>query len=51
MTDIISIVIAALAIYFIMKITFKLLKVVLVLAVIAVLAYILMNYGFLSGQF
>ena len=51
MIDILSIVIAELAIYFIMKIAFKILKAFLVLLVIGVLAYILMNYGFLSGLF
>lgn len=49
MTDILSIAIAVIAIYFIMKIAFKLLKVFLVVAVVVALVYVLMNYGFLGG--
>ncbi|MFO7154040.1 MAG: hypothetical protein DIU64_003635 [Caldicoprobacter oshimai] len=49
MTDIITIIIAVGAIYLIAKITFKVLKVILMLAVIGLVIYILTNYGFLSG--
>jgi predicted permease len=51
MADILSIAIAVIAIYFIMKIAFKLLKVFLIIAVIVALAYVLTNYGFLGGLF
>ena len=46
MTDILTILIAVVAIYFIMKIAFKVLKVFLILLVLGALAYMLMNYGF-----
>lgn len=49
MTDIITIVLAIASIYFIAKITFRVLKFFLMLAVIGVLIYILANYGFLRG--
>jgi FtsH-binding integral membrane protein len=49
MTDIITIVLAIAAIYLIAKITFKVLKFFLMLAIIGLVIYILANYGFLSG--
>ena len=49
MTDIITIVLAIAAIYLIAKITFKVLKFFLMLAIICLVIYILANYGFLSG--
>ena len=51
MTDLISIIIAILAIALIMKITAKIVKFVLTAAVVGITLYILLNYGFLSGLF
>ncbi|MBM7583009.1 uncharacterized membrane protein YjjB (DUF3815 family) [Caldicoprobacter guelmensis] len=49
MTDIITIILAVVTIYLIAKITFKVLKFILMLAVIGLVIYILANYGFLGG--
>ncbi|MCM8900411.1 hypothetical protein KVG29_04115 [Caldicoprobacter algeriensis] len=49
MTDIITILLAVAVIYLIAKITFKVLKFILMLAVIGLVIYILANYGFLRG--
>jgi len=51
MTDLITIIIAVLAIGLIMKITAKILKFVLTIAVIGAALYILSNYGFLNVLF
>ena len=48
MMDILAIFIAVVAIFFILKIAFKVLKFVLTLGVIALLLYYLMQFGFLS---
>jgi hypothetical protein len=49
MTDLLIIVGAIIAIVFILKIAFKVLKAVLVLGVIALVLYYLVQYGFLNG--
>lgn len=49
MTDIIIIIFAMVAIYLIAKVTFKILKFILMLAIISLVIYILTNYGFLRG--
>lgn len=51
MADLITIIIAILAIVLIMKIAAKVIKFALTIAVIGVVIYILTNYGFLSGVF
>lgn len=49
MTDFITIVIAILAIVLIMKITKKIIKFALTVAVIGLVLYVLSNCGFLNG--
>lgn len=49
MMDLLFIGIAILVIMFILKVATKILKVVLVLAVIVILLYFLTNFGFLKG--
>ena len=49
MTDILILIGAIVAVFFILKIAFKVLKVVLVLGVIALVLYYLVQYGFLNG--
>jgi uncharacterized membrane protein YjjB (DUF3815 family) len=50
-TDILIIVVAIVAIYFILKIAFKILKTALLLGVAALVVYYLVEYGFLKGLF
>lgn len=49
MTDILIIIGAIIAIVFILKIAFKILKAALLLGVIALVLYYLTQYGFLNG--
>lgn len=51
MTDILVIAVGVLAIFFVLKIAFKALKLVLTLAIAAAIFYYLVNYGFLEGLF
>ena len=51
MTDLLIIIVAIVAIFFILKIAFKVLKAVLLLGVIALVLYYLAQYGFLNGIF
>lgn len=49
MIDILIIIAAVAAVYFILKIAFKFLKTILILGVAALVVYYLFEYGFLSG--
>jgi uncharacterized membrane protein (Fun14 family) len=51
LTDILIIIGAVIAVIFILKIAFKVLKAALVLGVIALVLYYLTQYGFLNGIF
>lgn len=51
MTDIITILLSIVVIYFIMKLVGKVLKVLLTISVIIIAIYIIMNFGQLSGIF
>jgi hypothetical protein len=51
LTDLLIIIVAIVAIFFILKIAFKVLKAVLLLGVIALVLYYLAQYGFLNGIF
>lgn len=51
MTDILIIVAAIVALCFILKIAFKVLKVVLFLGIVAIVLYYLSQFGFLKGFF
>lgn len=51
MTDLITIIIAIVAIALIMKIAAKILKFLLTIAVVGAALYIMFNYGFLSVLF
>ncbi len=51
MTDALVIVVAFVAIYFILKIAFKILRTALMLGVVALVVYYLVEYGFLKGLF
>ncbi|HHY82539.1 MAG TPA: hypothetical protein GX505_07655 [Clostridiales bacterium] len=49
MTDVLIIIAAVVAIFFILKIAFKILKTALLLGVAALVVYYLFEYGFLKG--
>jgi hypothetical protein len=49
MSDVLIVIGAIVAIFFILKIAFKVLKAVLVLGVIALVLYYLVQYGFLNA--
>jgi hypothetical protein len=51
LTDALVIVVAFVAIYFILKIAFKILRTALMLGVAALVVYYLVEYGFLKGLF
>ena len=51
MVDILILIAAVAAVFFILKIAFKILKTVLLLGVAALVVYYLMEYGFLQGIF
>jgi hypothetical protein len=51
LTDVLVIVVAFVAIYFILKIAFKILRTALMLGVAALVVYYLVEYGFLKGLF
>jgi hypothetical protein len=49
--DVLIIIVAVVAVFFILKIAFKVLKTALLLGVAALVVYYLVEYGFLSGLF
>jgi len=49
LTDVLIIIAAIVAIFFILKIAFKILKTALLLGVAALVVYYLIEYGFLKG--
>jgi len=49
MTDVLIIVAAIIAMFFILKIAYKILKTALLLGIAALVVYYLMEYGFLKG--
>lgn len=51
MQDILVIIAAVVAVYFVLKIAFKVLKVVLLLGIAAAVVYYLTTIGFLNGLF
>ncbi|HZK34405.1 MAG TPA: hypothetical protein VFD33_03745 [Bacillota bacterium] len=51
MQDFLIIAVGIIAVFFVLKIAFKALKVVLLLGIAAVIVYYLTNFGFLEGLF
>ncbi len=51
MVDVLILIAAVVAVFFILKVAFKVLKTVLLLGVAALVVYYLMEYGFLQGIF